>query len=129
MYTKLNLKLNSTSQRSTLLAVLLLPIILGGCSSLLSTSRQGETFELLPADDMKQGPGVFSGEKGAFYVVGGDKNAPQQTEVSQSYNTKSISDMDLNETSKVLDNKIRQLQRDQMELELLKLEVDKKLKN
>lgn len=78
---------------------------------------------------MMQGPGLFSGEKDAFHIVGGDKKANLQKVVAPARTTKSVSNMDLNETAKVLDDKIRQLQRDQMELELLKREVDKKLKN
>ena len=72
------------------------------------------------------GPGLFSGEKGAFYVVGGEQKPKAQT-VGTAPTTKSVSNMDLNETSKVLDERIRQLQRDQMELELLKREINKKL--
>jgi prefoldin subunit 5 len=60
-------------------------------------------------------------------VVGGPEKAKPQTVARPT--SKSVSNMDLNETSQVLDDKIRQLQRDQMELELLKREVDKKLKN
>ena len=57
------------------------------------------------------------------------KKANLQKVVAPARTTKSVSNMDLNETAKVLDDKIRQLQHDQMELELLKREVDKKLKN
>ena len=59
--------------------------------------------------------------------MGGEKK-PEAQAVSTTPATKSVSNMDLNETSKVLDEKIKQLQRDQMELELLKREIKKKLK-
>ena len=107
-----------------LFVILIFSILVTACSSSLPRSEPLES-----ADDFKQGPGLFSGEKGGFYAVGGDKRAKQETVASPTSSTKSVSDMDLNETSKVLDDKIRQLQRDQMELELLKREVDKKLKN
>jgi hypothetical protein len=110
-----------------LFAILVFSILVTACSSSLPISEPLES-----ADDFKQGPGVFSGSKGAFYVVGGDKNKAEITEKKNSsvtYYQKPVSKMDLNETSKVLDEKIKQLERDQMELELLKREVDKKLKN
>lgn len=111
-----------------------IPFILGSCSS---TATTGETFELLPADEMKSGPGLFSGEKGGFVIIGGDKkkttsatsNTTSVAPTGTTRSTKSIGNMDLQETSKVLDEKIKQLERDQAELEKLKSEVDKKLRN
>jgi len=50
-----------------------------------------------------EGSGLFSSEKGAFYVVGGEKK-PKAQLVSATPATKSIENMDLDETSKVLDN-------------------------
>ena len=125
----MNFKLKNFSFQSKSLKTLVLPFLLVGCSSSVLNNGQGESFALIPADEMMQGPGVFSGEKGAFYVIGGDKKAKPQTVNTVRPVTKSVSNMDLNETSKVLDDKIKQLQRDQMELELLKREVDKKLQN
>ena len=57
----------------------------------------------------------------------GDENKPEAQAVGTAPVTKSVSSMDLNETSKVLDERIKQLQRDQMELESLKCEVNRKL--
>ena len=109
-----------------LFAVLVFLMLLTACSSSFPT---GEPLE--SADDFKQGPGVFSGEKGAFYLVGGDKKKQESVEKQNSSVTfyqKPVANMNLNETSKVLDDKIRQLEQDQKELELLKREVDKKIK-
>jgi len=110
-----------------LLAAVAIPFVLSSCSS----ATTGETFELLPADEMKSGPGLFSGEKGGFVIIGkkDDESTTNSTTVAATRSTKSISNMDLQETSKVLDERIKQLERDQVELERLKSEVDKKLKN
>ena len=95
-----------------LLTVLVLPILLVACSS---NYERGNA--LVAADEMMEGPGVFSGEKGGFYLVGGEKVAA----------AKPVSKMNLSETSKVLDEKIEQLKRDQIELEALKRDLNKKL--
>ena len=107
-----------------------LTILLSGCSSSLLSSGGSESLALLPADDMKQGPGVFSGDNGAFFIMGGNKKKQEFVEEQKSsvtYYQKPVSNMDLNETSKVLNDKIKQLEKDKIELELLKREVDKKL--
>jgi len=121
------MKINQISQ-SKLLKITLLSFFLAGCSSSV-VSTQGERFSLLPADEMMQGPGIFSGEKGEFYIVGGDKKVAPEPVSKPVISSKSVRDMDLNQTSKVLDERIRQLQRDQMELELLKREINKKIQN
>ncbi len=95
-----------------LLTVLALPVLLAACSS---NYERGEY--LTTGDEMKEGPGIFSGEKGGFYLVGGEKVA----------SAKPVSKMNLNETSKVLDERIEQLKRDQIELEALKRDLNKKL--
>ena len=97
----------------TLLIVLALPVLLSACSN---SYERGDT--LVAADEMKEGPGIFSGQKGAFYLVGGEEKAPA---------SKPVSKMNLDETSKVLDDKIEQLKRDQRDLEQLKLELNKKI--
>ena len=111
---------------------IVITLSLGACSSsLLSGGGNTKPLSLQPADDMKQGPGIFSGDKGSFYIIGGDKNKQKSIEKQNSsvtYYPKPIANMNLNETSKVLENKIRQLEKDQMELELLKREIDKKIK-
>ena len=104
-------------------SIAIISIIVAGCSG--STPKNGSSFSHTGGDIM-EGSGLFTGEKGAFYVVGGEKKPKAQT-VNATPATKSIDAMDLNETSKVLDNKIKQLQRDQIELELLKREINKKL--
>ena len=119
---KLNIKNNF--KKISVIKILAVSVLLGGCSSSLLDNSEGEQFALLPADDMMQGPGIFSGEKGAFYIIDPDKKVEKPAVRNQS----SVSNMNLNETSKVLDDKIRQLEKDQLELELLKREVDKKIK-
>ena len=114
-----------------IIKILAVSLLLGGCSSSLLNSGDGEQITLLPADEMKQGPGIFSGEKGAFYIIDGNKKKQESVEKQNSSVTfyqKPVANMNLNETSKVLDDKIRQLEQDQKELELLKREVDKKIK-
>ena len=124
----------NNSNFSYVLVVAIIPFLIGSCSSTnATTTTAAETFELLPADEMKPGPGLFSGDKGGFVIVGGDKKsksvAKNTSSITSPKSTKSVSNMDLQETSNVLDEKIRQLERDQRELEQLKSEVDKKLKN
>ena len=96
-----------------LLTVLALPVLLAACSS---NYERGEY--LTTGDEMKEGPGIFSGDKGGFYLVGGEKVAPAN---------KPVSKMNLSETSKVLDERIEQLKQDQIELEALKRDLNKKL--
>jgi len=104
-------------------SIAIITIIVAGCSG--SAPKNGPSF-LYTGSDIMEGPGLFTGEKGAFYVVGGEKK-PKAQLVSDTPATKSIDDMDLDETSKVLDDKIKQLQRDQIELEILKRDINKKL--
>lgn len=128
-------KITSHFQVVNVTKTLALSLLLGGCSSSLLSDGGSEPLALLPADDMKQGPGIFSRDKGAFFIIGGDKKEQKTVEEqidkqngSVTYYQKPVANMDLNETSKVLDDKIKQLEQDQRELELLKREVDKKIK-
>ena len=86
--------------------------LLAGCSS---AYEKGEP--LVAADEMKAGSGIFSGEKGGFYLVGGENQST----------TSSIDNISLDETSKLLQARINQLKKDQKELEVLKGQLDKKL--
>lgn len=131
------MKTETTShfQAGNVAKILVLSLFMGGCSSSILSDGGGESFALLPADDMMQGPGIFSGKKGEFYIIGGDEKKQESVEKqndkqnsSVTYYQKPVANMNLNETSKVLDDKIRQLEQDQKELELLKREVDKKIK-
>ena len=81
------------------LMMLFTSLFLAACSS---SYERGEA--LVAADEMKAGPGIFSGSKGGFYLVGGEEKAVL---------SKPASKMNLDETSKVLDEKIEQLKRDQ----------------
>ena len=91
------------------------PFFLGACSS---SYERGE--ELVAADEMKAGPGIFSGQSGGFYLVGGEEKVVAD---------KPINKMNLDETSRTLDKKIEQLKQDQKELEMLKREINEKLKS
>ena len=98
-----------------LLTIITVPLFMTACSSFF---ERGEP--LVAADEMKEGPGVFSGQKGGFYLVGGEEKVASVTPVSK---------MNYDETSKILDNKIEQLRNDQKELEELKRQLNKKLQN
>ena len=125
---KINININNDFYKGKMLKILAVSFFLGGCSSSLLENGDSEQLALIPADEMKQGPGVFSGSRGAFYVIDPNKKTTQQNEVTPTTsNLKSVSNMDLNETSIVLDKKIKQLEKDQIELELLKRAVDKKI--
>jgi hypothetical protein len=110
------------------LALLALPGLLIGCS-MMREQPEEDKVELLPADDMMSGPGLFTGDNGAFMVLGGKKKKSATTKNAPNRPIKSVSNMDLNETSRVIDEKLRQLEQDQIELELLKQELDKKIRN
>ncbi len=96
-----------------LIPMMIIPVFLGACSS---SYERGEP--LRTADEMMQGPGMFSGDKGGYYIAGG-KRKPVASE--------SVSSMSAKETSKVIDQKLEQLKQDQIELEALKKELNKKL--
>lgn len=97
------------------IAMIASPVFLSACSS---SYERGAP--LVAADEMMEGPGVFSGEKGGFYIVGGEEKVVA---------SKSVSTMNVTETSKVIDEKIEQLKRDQIELEALKKELYRKVQN
>ncbi len=101
------------SSSLALLAIMVTPAFLSACSS--SYERGAPLVE---ADEMMEGPGVFSGDKGGFYIVGGKEKAVA---------SKPVSTMSATETSKVIDERLEQLKRDQIELEALKKELNKKL--
>jgi len=98
-----------------LITTMVSPVFFSGCSS--SYERGADLVE---ADAMKEGPGVFSGDKGGFYIAGGKEKTVA---------SKPVSKMSASETSKVIDEKIEQLKRDQIELEALKNELNKKVQN
>lgn len=116
-------------QAVSIVKLLILSLLLSGCSGAVINHAEDESLALLPADDLKQGPGVFSGEKGAFYIIGGEKKPKPQTRNSVPSNTVSVKNKNLAETSDLLEDKIRQLEKDKIELELLKRQVDKKIRS
>jgi len=91
------------------------PVFLSACSSSI---ERGEP--LVEADAMMEGPGVFSGDKGGFYIAGGKEKIVA---------SKPVSTMSAAETSKVIDERLEQLKRDQIELEALKKQLNNKVQN
>lgn len=110
-----------------ILKLLAISLLLGGCSSSLLNTGDSEPLALLPADDIKQGPGIFSGEKGGFFIVKASNKKPSEVTAETTDAKKSVSNMNLDKTSKILEDRIKQLEKDKLELELLKLQVDKKI--
>lgn len=110
-----------------LLSIVSISILTVACSS--STS-QIDSFELLPADSIKQGPGVFSGNNGSYTAIGTKKpsKVAKIKPASTALTTSSLEGKDLQQTSELLNEKIKQSQRNTIELELLKRQVDAKLK-
>ncbi len=105
------------NNKKTLIGTVLISALLSVFASACSSSyERGE--KLSAGDEMKSGPGIFSGDKGGFYLVGGEEKVADE---------KPVSKMNLSETSKVLDQKIEQLKQDQLELEALKRALNKKL--
>ena len=117
--------INRNIKKIVVMEIVVASLFLSACSNTLSGSN--ESFALHPVDEMKDGPGIFSGEKGGFYIVGGDKKAKAKAEAIAAKEQSSVKDLSLNETSKVLDDRIKKLEKDQAELELLKQQIDKKL--
>ena len=78
---------------------------------------------LIPVGDEQPGPGLFSGESGEF-KFGSDANQPANEEPERK---QEVDNLDLQQTSEILDQKIKELEQQKLELELLKLQVDKKL--
>ncbi|MGK0272901.1 MAG: hypothetical protein ACI88H_003577 [Cocleimonas sp.] len=69
------------------------------------------------------GPGLLSGKDGSFSLfTKGAKKSNKET-----IQPKSVDKMTLEETSQVLNEKIERLERDKIELELLKKRIDNKL--
>ena len=94
-------------------SVLVLLTSLVGCSS--SAVNQGEAYR--PNDEISEGPGIFSGKKGAFFLVGNN-------------NTDSKPSKKINSTEEavnVINQKIEQLDKDRAELEILKKQLNNKL--
>lgn len=92
-----------------------------------SSIPQSDSPELLPADSMMQGPGVFTGDNGAYSALE-SKKRKQTVSVKPSPTPTTLDNKDLKQTSDILEEKIRQSQRNTIELELLKRQVDQKLK-
>lgn len=77
---KMKTKIMSDFQVINAAKILTLTLLLSGCSSSLLSDGDSEPLALHPADDMKQGPGFFSRDKGAFFIIGGDKKEQKTVE-------------------------------------------------
>lgn len=106
------------SSSFALLAIMATPAFLGACSNAYERGSP-----LVAADEMKEGPGIFSGDKGGFFIAGGEEKGVASKPVS------TVSKMNATETSKVIDERIERLKRDQIELEALKKALNKKVQN
>ena len=51
--------------------------VLVACAIGLSACDSYEPLEVTPNSEMRPGPGLFSGERGAFYLVGGERQIPK----------------------------------------------------
>ena len=112
------------SRPLSLLLVLTVAGFMAGCAS---SQQAGE--ELLPSDEMMEGPGLFSGEDGTFSIITLNKDGtytsaekPAEESVAQD-----VSKEDLQGTSDILEQKINELEQQQEELEQLQRDVKKKL--
>ena len=83
-----------------------------GCSSYVV--NEGEAYT--PNDEISEGPGIFSGNKGAFFLVGNNN--------TDSKPSKKINSTE--ETISVINQKIEQLDKDKVELEMLKRRLNNK---
>ncbi len=100
------------------IALLVSPLAILGCSSL--SNNVGESGSYVANDEMLEGPGLFTGAEGAFNVVGGaDKKVSSN---------KSVSAMNVEETTQAINKKIKQLDQDKLELEMLKRQLNNKSK-
>ncbi len=99
-------------------AMMIIPVFLGACSSSNISPQANHPAESPVGSDIMEGPGLFSGDKGAFYVVGGKDKATA---------SKSVSSLSAKETSKIIDQKLEQLKQDQIELEALKKQLNNKV--
>ena len=98
--------------------------MIAAISGCVGTIEPGEPLGA-GADDEMPGPGIFSGESGVFILAGDSKQSEQQiVPVNQD-----LSNQNLQTTLDLLNQKIKQLEQQQIELEKLKLEVNKKLEN
>ena len=80
----------------------------------------GEPLEFL---EDTAGPGLLSGKDGSFSLFTKGANKSNKGTIK----TKVVDKMTLEETSQVLNEKIQRLERNKIELELLKKQIDRKL--
>lgn len=99
------------NQKLAMIIFLAISVFLTACSS---SFERGDA--LIAADEMKEGPGIFSGQQGAFYLVGGKQKAST---------SKPVNKMSVEETSIAIDKKIEQLENDRKDLEQLKRQLNR----
>lgn len=120
---------STTIMSMKLLSIASLSILTVACSS---SASKFDSPELLPADSMMQGPGLFSGNDGSYNALAAKKPSKvveaKSSQTMSSPATSSLEGKDLQQTSELLEEKIKQSQRNTIELELLKRQVDEKLR-
>ena len=112
------------SRYLSLLLVLTVAGFMVGCAS---SQQAGD--ELLPSDEMMEGPGLFSGEDGTFSIITLNKDGtytPAEKPAEESV-AQDVSKENLQGTSDILEQKINELEQQQEELEQLQRDVKKKL--
>jgi len=97
------------SKSSTLRNATIILIASSALISCSSNTRESEAY--IANDEIKQGPGIFTGDKGAFYLVGGENTRKA---------SKPVNKMSNEEATQAINQKLEQLNRDRVELEALR---------
>ncbi len=97
--------------------VIVTSVALSGCSN----SAKEDSGMMVANDEIMQGPGIFTGKKGAYYLMGGRKTPPVQTTHSNDKKNDS-------EVIQEINNKLKQLDKDKIELEEMKSQLRNRLK-
>jgi len=100
-----------------ILGVFVFSFIITSCSN---TKPSKSPIEF---NDDTQGPGLFSGHNGGFYLYRKKIKEPK----AEMQHSKSHNERDLKEASDKLDKQIQRLHKDKIELERLKEKIDRKL--
>lgn len=123
------MKKNQNIYLNTAISVFVSSLLLSACSGIQTGEVLDEQSGRYAAES---GSGFFSGQKGGW-TLGGSKakkessNATAVSANTQTQTPKSLDGQTLQQTSETLEDRIQRLERDKIELELLKREIDKKL--
>lgn len=118
-----NIVINNTVTGFFKIRVLLISTLFLVSMTACETMEPGEP--LIPVGDEQPGPGLFTGESGEFKFTPGNNESVNEVPEPKP----EIDDLDLQEMSEMLAQKIEELERQKQELEQLKLRVDKKLQD